>query len=395
MNNKKILPYASQSISSEDIEAVSQALAQPMITRGPLVESFEKAIAEYCGATYGIAFNSGTTALMAAYFAAKMGSSDRILTTPNTFVSTVGSGMQYSATPVFLDIDRTTGNVDLEQLKININQPISRGKTAIVPVHFAGIPVDMQAIDQFIADPNTMIIEDAAHALGSKYKDGQRVGCCAWSHMTIFSFHPAKNITTGEGGMVMTNDESLAHQLRLFRNNCIERTPKFLLREPKPWYYEAVALSGNYNFTEMQAALGLSQLKRLDTFIAKRQELLNRYKEELASVEHVRMFSPDPDLFVVPNIGVVQIDFEAYKIRREHVMKKLKEQGIMTQVHYIPVYHHPLFVKKMGTLNDYFPEMESYYAQALTLPLFFDMEQEDVARVVNALKEILRSQTSV
>lgn len=391
MLNTKFLPYAQQHISPDDIEAVSHALAQTIITRGELVEKFETAIANYCGASFAVAFNSGSTALLAAYFAADTGPSDHIVTTSNSFISSVGSGVQFAASPVFLDIDRYTGNLDLEQLQHNINRPRLRGKTLVVPVHFSGIPVDMEAIDRLSNNTSTVVIEDAAHAFGSRYKDGQKVGSCAWSQMTVFSFHPAKTITTGEGGMVTTNDPELYHRLQLFRNNGIIRDPKYLREEAGPWHYEVLSLTSNYNFTEMQAALGLSQFSQIDKFIAKRQMLLRLYKEKLSSFEHVKLLSPAEELFVAPHLCVVQIDFAAYKTDRASVMFGLRDLGIGTQLHYIPLYRHPVFADRMGDVSEYFPNMEAYYSQALSLPLFYDLTEEDVETVIKCLKQVLRA----
>lgn len=390
MSNETFLPYAKQHISAGDLEAVKEALASPVITRGPLVEAFEQAVADYCGAKYAVAFNSGTAALMGAYFAADVGQHDTVITTPNTFVSTVGAAIQRGATPLLIDTDRTTGNISLEQLFLNINRPNSKGKTVIVPVHFSGIPVDMQAIDAAITDYKTVVIEDAAHAFGSSYKDGSRVGSCLWSQMTVFSFHPAKNITTGEGGMVTTNDPELYRLLQLFRNNGIEKDPKFLHGESRPGYYEVMTLTGNYNFTEMQAALGLSQMQRIDSIVAKRQELIGLYREKLAGIGTVRLLAPDPALSVAYHLCVVQIDYKAHKTDRKSVMDALYSQEIGTQVHYIPVYHHPFFVDRAGDLSDYFPENEAYYSQALSLPLYYELREHDVERVVKSLKKSLK-----
>lgn len=393
MNTNPFLPYARQSIDSADIAAASQALEGPIITRGPKVEAFEDAIAKYCGAKYGVAFNTGTTALIAACHAAEVGPYDRMITTPNTFVASVTAGMRRGCTPIFVDIDRKTGNLNVEQAGINLEQKFSRGRHIILPVHFAGIAVDMCKLDSMIQNPDTVVIEDAAHALGSTYPDGQKVGCCAWSHMTIFSFHPAKTITTAEGGMVMTNDEELAHRLKRFRNNGIEREPGRLEVETPPFdgYYEVKEMTGNYNFTEFQAALGLSQLNRIDQFIAKRQELMALYRQLLQNVPHVQLFTSEYDSRTAFHLCVVQIDFAAYNTTRGHVVSQLKERNIGTQVHYIPVYHHPFFNKPLGDISSYFPEMETYYAQALTLPLYYDLTKEDVERVVSNLQEVLQS----
>lgn len=389
MLKNKYLPYAQQSISKEDIESVQQALSQPWITRGPLVEAFEKEAAIYCGAEYAVAFNTGTAALMAAYYAADAGINDRVITTPNSFVATVGPAIQNNATPIFVDIDRATGNLNLELVALNVNRDQSKGKTIVVPVHFSGIPVDMQALDFEISNYRTVIIEDAAHAIGSSCKDGSKVGSCRNSHMTMFSFHPAKTITTGEGGMVTTNDPVFFHRLRQYRANGIERDPGYLNDPPYPGYYEVDFLSGNYHFTDMQAALGLSQLKRLDHFVAKRKELMDLYRQKLSSFEHIRLFTPSEELSIAYHLCVVQIDFAAYRKTRKAVMEKLHEMGIGTQVHYIPLYRHPFFKKASGDLSEYFPEMETYYAQTLSLPLYYDLSEEDVDRVVSSLKQAL------
>jgi UDP-4-amino-4,6-dideoxy-N-acetyl-beta-L-altrosamine transaminase len=386
MTNARFLPYAQQHISATDIDEVAKSLRASLITRGERVAAFEQSIADYCGARFAVAFNTGTAALMASYYAADIGTADRFITTPNTFVATVGAGTQRGARPIFIDIDRKTGNLDLEQLRHNINQPNSRGKTAVVPVHFAGIPVDMETVDKLISNPETIVIEDAAHAIGSRYKDGTKVGSCRWSHITMFSFHPAKTITTGEGGMALTNDQNLYHRLQLYRNNGIEREQPFLQGQAAPWYYEVASATGNYNFTEMQGALGLSQMRRLDEFVAKRQKLMRHYYKKMNGFEKIQLLSPDENLFVAYHLCVAQIDFAHYKKTRSEVMLTLKEHNIGTQLHYIPVYRHPFFQRQCGDINDYFPNMESYYQQALSLPLFFEMEEEDVERVVDALK---------
>jgi UDP-4-amino-4,6-dideoxy-N-acetyl-beta-L-altrosamine transaminase len=385
------IPYARQNITDQDASSIADALRQPSITRGPLVEAFEAAIANYCGAAYAVAFNNGTAALQAAAYAANVNQNDRLLTTPNTFIATAAAGMHRRATPVFIDIDRNTGNLDLSQLEHNLNSPSSRGRSIIIPVHFAGIPVDMQTLDNMVRQPTTVVIEDAAHALGSTYSDGQRVGCCAWSHMTMFSFHPAKTITTGEGGMITTNDAELYHRLRQFRNNGIERQPEYLEEEAAPWYYEVQELSCNYNFTDFQAALGLSQLHRLESFIEKRRQLVRLYRDLLKDIPHVRLLTEELDGHTAFHLFVVQIDFEAYGMARATLMKELLAKGIGTQVHYIPLYRHPVLKRQAGDLSAYFPQMEAYYAQALSLPLFYDLSEEQVMFIVKTLRFILET----
>lgn len=386
------IPYTKQSINDNDIQKFAATLSSPMITRGENVEKFEQAIANYCGASYAVAFNSGSSALLAACYAAKVNQYDRLISTPNTFVATVGSAVQFGATPTFVDIDTSTGNLDLQQVEYTLEKPYSRGRPIIIPVHFAGIPVDVAAIDHSLKDPNAIIIEDGCHALGSCYKNGKKVGSCINSHMTMFSFHPAKAITTGEGGMVTTNDPELCHLLKRFRNNGIEREESYLEEKPLPWYYEAQNLSSNYNFTEFQAALGLSQLERLDSFILKRRKLVAHYRKLLKGVPNITLFSDQQDSHTAFHLFVVQIDFQAYRTNRESVMEALRAEGIGTQVHYIPIYRHPYFRRLCGDLTPYFPKMESYYAKALSLPLYYDLTFDQVEKVVSTLLKILKNQ---
>lgn len=381
------LPYSKQSINDEDITAVTEALKSPIITRGPQMEAFEQEFAEYCGAQFAVAFCNASAGLAAAYFAADVKKGDKIISTPNTFVASVGTAVQRGAQTVFIDIDFKTGNVDLEQFVINGSLPLSRGKAILAPVHFAGLPVDMELLDQQLANPETMIVEDAAHALGTSYpRGGPRVGSCRWSHMTVFSFHPVKNITTGEGGMVTTNSEELAHALRLFRNNGIERDPAFLEERATPWYYEVQTLTNNTFMTEMQAALGRSQLKRLEQFLTKKRRLMQFYRDQLKEHPAIQLLSDAYDEHTGFHLCVAHIDFDKLGIKREDLMLKLREKGIGTQVHYIPLYRHPAFKRMYGDLTEYFPEMEKHYAQALSLPLFYEMEEKDVRFVVENLR---------
>lgn len=389
MKPDTFIPYTRQSVTLEDVEACSLALQADFITRGPQTEAFEKAIADYCGARYAVAFNSASSALLATCFAAKIVSYDRMITTPNSFIATIIGGLQRQISPIFVDIDQQTGNLDLALLQVNINLPATRGRDIIVPVHFAGIPVDMERVDAMIKNPDSVVIEDAAHALGSSYKNGQKVGSCAWSDMTVFSFHPSKAITTGEGGMVTTNDEELYQRLRLFRNNGIEREAT-TLQEVGPWYYEVEAATGNYHLTDIQSALGLSQLKRLDLMSEKRRNLVMRYRERLCDLSHLRWLHSSDECEIAYHLFVCQIDFSAYETTRKEVVQQLKEAGIGTQLHYIPLYRHPLLAKACGDISSYFPNMESYYEQALSLPLHCEMQEKEVDFIVETLKRILR-----
>lgn len=368
------LPYAKQNITQEDSEAVLHALKRTVITRGEIVDEFEKTVAAYCGASYAVAFNSGTSALHACYAAVQSGPADRLFTTPNTFVGTVVGGMKGSCH--FIDIERETGNVSLFLLQEKINSLASRGKDIIVPVHFAGIPVDMRRLSRMITSPETIVIEDAAHALGSVYPSGEKVGSCTYSHLTVFSFHPAKQITTGEGGMALTNDPHLYARLKEFRNNGIVRSPDTF------WSYEIKGLSGNYNFTDFQAALGLSQFQRLSRIIEKRRSLTALYREKFSAYPFVRLFKEPEEGLVSPHLFVVQVDFKARGVPREEVMRQLKQKGIGTQFHYLPLYR---LLQKQAEC----PEMERYAEEALSLPLHTEMDAQDVEEVVSSFLRII------
>ncbi|MBA3603488.1 MAG: aminotransferase class I/II-fold pyridoxal phosphate-dependent enzyme [Parachlamydiaceae bacterium] len=388
----EFIPYAQQSISEADQRSVSEAIANTHITRGPLVEKFEQRIADYCGASYAVAFNSGSTALLAACHVAKINRFDRLISTPNTFVATIGSAVQYGATPIFVDLDPHTANLDVTQIANAMEKPHSRGRHIIMPVHFAGVPIDVSAINNSLKDPDSIIIEDAAHALGSCYTDGSRVGCCANSQMTMFSFHPAKTITTGEGGMITTNDKNLYEALQRFRNNGIERTPSNFEEKKNVYsgFYEVQELTNNYNFTEFQAALGLSQMDRLDVFIEKRRKLVAAYRKLLKNVPYITLMSDVGDHRTAYHLFVIQIDYFACKTTREKVILALQMEGIGTQVHYIPVYRHPYFRRTCGDLRSYFPVTEKYYAAALSLPLYYDLGFEQIEMIVKKLLKILK-----
>ena len=379
MTTDKFLPYGRQSIDDFDIRELSEALADPIITRGPRVEAFEKAVAEKCEAHYAVSFCNGTAALHAAQFAAGIGEYDLMVTTPNTFVGTVVGGVHAGAALRFTDIDRDSGNIDLDILPETARFTSTRGRLFVVPVHFAGIALEMGRLASTIAHSDVVIIEDAAHALGSRYPDGRPVGSCGWSDMTCFSFHPVKTITTGEGGVVTTNSEELHQKLLSFRSNGIHR-----VNDPeRPWYYEVREITGNYHMTDFQAALGLSQLKRLDQFGQSRLECMQAYRQELSGVEGIRMFDPKYDERTVYHLCVLQIDFENFGKSRAEVMNELKAEGIGTQVHYIPLYHHP------AVDGDPLTQMEDYYEQALSFPLFAELTTEDVKRVCKTLKKVL------
>lgn len=384
------LPYARQCISPSEIEEVVRVLGSDFITRGPKTEEFESKIAEYCGAKYAVAFTSGSAALLAACHAAELSSQDRVLTTPNSFVATTSAILNAGANPIFIDVSPETGNIDLDELKPNLRGQQTRGRPIILPIHYAGIPLDMQALDAMIAHPDAVIIEDGAAALGSQYDADNRVGSCMWSHMTILSFHPAKLLTCGEGGMVTTNDEELCRRLRRFRNNGLERDAKYFQNKSEgPWYYEVQEATCNYHMTELQAALGLTQLARIDEFIAKRRQIVSWYRSQLSDLEQVDLLPQRYDGLWAPQLMAALINYTECGTTRAAVMEKLKLEGIGTQVHYMPIYRQPFFAKKAGDLRQYLPGMEAFYSRALTLPLYQDLLQSDVERVCESLRRTL------
>lgn len=384
---QKQIPYAKQWIDDEDTACVEQALKGEWITRGPEVASFEQEIAERVQARYAVAFNSATNALSAAYYAADVGEGDRILTSPNTFVGTVSGAIQKGAKVDFIDIDPETGLMDINLLQHEMNFPSTRSKEIIVPVHLSR-SIDMSSIASSVVRLDTIIIEDAAQALGSYDPQGNPVGACAFSDMTVFSFHPAKMITTGEGGMVTTNDSELYHKLQLFRNNGIERDTTRLIGDEAPWYYEVVSFTGNHHMHDFQAALGRSQLRKIDKFIEIREKLRARYLKELEGVKFLQSLVGAPHTAYY--LFVVRIDFEQAKISRQDMMLALGEKGVGTQVHYIPLYRHPVFgASHESNFSTSYPGAELYYKTALTLPLHCHMDEEDVVMICDEIKALI------
>lgn len=370
------IPYATQWIDDGDIEAVVSALRTTHLTQGPMVEQFESKVAAYCGSKYAVAMNSGTSALHAACHAAGIGANDEAITSPITFVASSNCVLYCGGRPVFADVQKDTINIDPEDIK----RKITSKTKAIIPVHFAGHPCDMEEIQKIAKEHGLMIIEDAAHALGSVYK-GSKIGSCKYSDMTILSFHAVKHITTGEGGMVLTNDQELYKKLLLFRTHGITRDADIMTKSDGSWYYEMHDLGFNYRITDFQCALGISQLKKLDNFIARRREIADRYNNAFKNI---------PGLSVPVERSGSRSSWHIYAVRvkdRKRIFNALREQGIMCNVHYIPVYLQPYY-KKLGYNAGLCPGAEEYYSQAITLPLYPKMDDNDVARVIGAMKNV-------
>lgn len=401
------LPYGRQSISDEDIAAVCDVLRSDFLTCGPKVEEFEKQFAELVGAKNGIAVNSATSALHLAMLVVGVGPGDRVVTSPNTFLASANCAAFVGATPDFADIDPVSYNLDAKSLEANWKTDTK----AVVAVDYAGQSADMPAIARVARNHGAQVIEDACHGPGGGFvHDGRsfRIGGHPWADITVFSFHPVKTMTTGEGGMFVTDNEEFARKARLLRTHGMVRTPadfvglvspsefqlsafSFQLSEKGPWYYEMQELGYNYRITDLQCALGRSQLKNLPAFIRRRQEIVARYNEAFAALPFLKtpqLSTFNSEQLVSWHLYTVQIDFPSLGRTRSEVMKALRQQGIGSQVLYIPVYLQPWYRETYGYAPGKCPNAESFYAQALSLPLQPALSEEDVQRVIQAVRSL-------
>lgn len=389
-----MIPYGRHHIDEDDIQAVVNVLKSGILTQGPAVEAFERAVADYVGAKYAVALSSGTAALHLAAMIAGVEPGQTLITSPITFVASANAGIYAGGAVAFADIDPTTLNMSPQALELAIKS--SPSVRAIVPVHFAGLPCDMPAIKTLADKANAVVIEDAAHALGAAYPDGRRVGCCAHSHMTIFSFHPVKAIAAGEGGMITTNDEAVYRKLLRLRSHGINRPddPLQCLEDGdtdglrNPWYYEMQEVGYHYRITDMQCGLALSQFKKLDKFMERRRHLVKRYDSAFASMKHCRPGQAMGRDQSGHHLYVLRIDFEAIGQTRGNLMRALKARGIGSQVHYIPVPAQP-FYRRMGHQPGQYPNASSYYQQALSIPLFYELSDAQQDQVIQAIKELV------
>jgi UDP-4-amino-4,6-dideoxy-N-acetyl-beta-L-altrosamine transaminase len=384
-----MIPYGRQDITQADLEAVQEILRSDYLTQGPTVPQFEGQVASLVGAKHAVAMNSATSALHAACLALGLGTGDTLWTSPVTFVASANCGLYCGAEVDFVDIDPRTYNLCPAALESKLLQAESVGRLpkVLVAVHLCGQSCDMQAIHALSQRFGFKIIEDASHAIGGKYQ-GKWIGDCRYSDITIFSFHPVKIITTAEGGMALTNSDQLARQLNLIRSHGITRDPSQMTSEPDgPWYYQQIGLGFNYRMTDLQAALGLSQLQRLHAYVARRHQLAARYDELLACLPlHTPWRHPDSDSAL--HLYVVRL--EVGKIRKSHrqVFEEMRLRGIGVNLHYIPVHIHP-FYEKLGFKRGSFPQSERYYSEAMSLPIFQTLENGQQDQVVAALHAVL------
>ena len=392
-DSKTVIPYGRQHISEADIEAVVNVLRSNFITQGPVGPAFEKAVSEYCGSKHAVAVNSATSALHISCLALGVGPGDTVWTSPITFVATTNCALYCGAKVDFVDIDPRTYNLSVEGLARKLEQAELDGDLpkVVIPVHLSGQSCEMARIHELSQRYGFKIIEDASHAIGGKYRD-EPIGNCRYSDITVFSFHPVKIITTGEGGMVLTNDGILANRLTRLRSHGITRIPAEMTQNPDgPWYYQQIDLGFNYRMTDMQAALGLSQLQKLDEFVSKRHSLAQRY-DELLSELCLKTPWRHSDSFSAMHLYIVRVKRDAISFNQADVFERLRSAGILVNLHYIPVYRHP-FYQAMGFDPIAFPEAEAYYAEAISLPMYPTLTEEEQNEVIERMKAPLGHQT--
>ena len=379
--------YGKQCIDEQDINAVIEVLKSDFLTQGPAIEKFEQAVAEYCGAKYAVAVTNATSALHIACMAAGLGTGDTLWTSPITFTASANCGRYCGADVDFVDIDNDTYNMSVTALKEKLEKAEVKPKV-VVPVHLAGQSCDMEEIHKLAEQYGFMVIEDASHAIGADYKD-TKVGCCKYSDMVVFSFHPVKIITTGEGGMVLTNNEDLYKKLTLYRSHCITREPELMTKEADgPWYYQQIGLGFNYRMTDVQAALGYSQLTKVDKFVTRRRQLAARYNDLLKNLP-VKLPYQNPETNSSWHLYLVRVDFSKVNKTKKQIFAEMKEKGVCLNLHYIPVHTQPYY-QNLGFKHGDFPVSEKYYEEAFTLPLYYSLTDEQQDCVVSALKEVLK-----
>ena len=382
--------YGRQDINEADIQAVESVLRSDFLTQGPAIERFERRVADYCGAKYAVAVCNATAALHIACLAAGMGKGDVLWTSPITFVASANCALYCGGDVDFVDIDAKTYNMSADLLEEKLRMAKTEGKLPkmVIPVHLAGQSCDMRRIRALADEYGFAITEDASHAVGAEYLD-TKVGSCAFSDMTVFSFHPVKIVTTGEGGMVLTNDAALYEKLRLYRSHGITRDPRYMTHESDgPWYYQQIALGFNYRMTDMQAALGCSQMDRLDEFVARRRALAARYDTLLQGLPVVTpyvMTEAHPSW----HIYIIRINHEQIGKTKQQVFEEMKKRGIALNLHYIPVHRQPYY-EKLGFHRGDFIQSEKYYEEAFTLPLFYELTDEQQNYIVESLRNVLQ-----
>ena len=380
----KIISYGRQTIDEDDIKAVVEVFRSDFLTQGPKVSEFERSLGDYCGSKYAVAFSSGTSALHGAYFAAGLGCEDEIITSPMTFLATANAALFLGAKPIFVDVKSDSGNIDVEL----IEEAITKKTKVIVPIHYGGHPVQLERISQIARDNNLIMIEDACHALGAEYK-GMKIGSCEFSDMVTFSFHPVKSITTGEGGAVLTNSEELYKKLAMFRQHGVTKDRTAFKNDDMDWgqwYYEMHYLGYNYRLTDIHAALGISQLRKLDRFIRRRREIVETYNKAFKNNSFFDLPVEKSYAKSAWHLYPIRLKDE-YRAEKTKVFTKLRKRGLGVQVHYIPVYLQPYY-QQLGYKKGLCPNAEDFYEREISIPLYPDMSSEDVDYVINNTFEL-------
>jgi UDP-4-amino-4,6-dideoxy-N-acetyl-beta-L-altrosamine transaminase len=384
------IPYGRQDISEQDIQAVIEVLRSDWLTQGPAVPAFEQAVAAYCDVPYALAANSATSALHLACRALDVGAGDLVWTSPITFVASANAALYCGAEVDFVDVDSQTANLSVSALteKLQRAERVGRLPKVLIPVHMGGLSCDMQQIAKLAKRYGFRVIEDASHAVGGRYQ-GRPIGNCRYSDISIFSFHPVKIMTTAEGGMALTGSAELAQKIDLLRSHGVTRDPQLMQGVTQgPWYYQQIDLGFNYRMTDLQAALGLSQLQRLDQFIDRRARLADRYDRCLAELP-VNPAGRAAECDSAWHLYVIRLQLEQLGKDRLAVFNELRAAGIGVNVHYIPVHTQPYY-RQFGFADGDFPNAENYYATAISLPLFYRMTEAEQDRVVATLKQVLR-----
>ncbi len=384
-----MIPYGRQDINQADIDAAIDVLKSDFLTQGPKIPQFENAVAEYVKASHAVAVNSATSALHIACLALGLGEGDWLWTSPNTFVASANCGLYCGAQVDFIDIDPCSYNMCPKQLEQKLIQAKQKNKLpkVVIPVHFAGQSCNMKRIHQLGREYGFKIIEDASHAIGAKYLN-QPVGNCQYSDITVFSFHPVKIITTAEGGLATTNQTNLAEKMQLLRSHGVTRDPALMTKQADGvWYYQQVELGFNYRITELQAALGMSQMQRLEEFVAKRHQLQKRYDQQLKDLPIV-LPHQSTDSYSSLHLYPIQLELEKISLTHAQVFDELREQGLGVNLHYIPVHTQPYY-QNMGFKPGDFPQAESYYKRAISIPLYQGLSFEQQDKVVSTLKKVL------
>jgi UDP-4-amino-4,6-dideoxy-N-acetyl-beta-L-altrosamine transaminase len=387
-----MIPYGRQDINQADIDAVIDVLRSDFLTQGPTVPAFEKAVADYCGAKHAVAVNSSTSGLHIACLALRVGEGDSIWTTPNTFVASSNCALYCGADVDFIDIDSRTYNMSIKCLaeKLTAAEKVGKLPKVVIPVHLCGQPCDMIGIYKLSQQYGFKIIEDASHAIGGKYQ-GEPIGNCRFSDLTVFSFHPVKIITTGEGGMVVTNDDALAKHLRLLRSHGITSASAEMEQRPSEeiWNYQQISLGYNYRMTDIQAALGISQMRRLDEFVAKRHAIAQRYDQLLSDLPVITPYQHE-DGYSGYHLYVIRLRLAEINQTQRQVYEAMREAGILVNLHYIPVYRQPYY-EKIGFAPGYCPQSERYFAEAISIPLYPGLTKDQQDRVVAVIRQVVSS----